>query len=187
MRFGHMNLIKFGMVSAIALSVPAYAQEDPVQSADSTSSEVESTESSDTGSDEIVVTAQRRSENLQDVPISIAAFTGEQLTEANVFTVQDLGRVATNFQATKGVQSSFLRINIRGIGAAGNTTIEPSVAIFVDGIYVPRAGAIVGSLLDMDGVEVLRGPQGTLFGRNATRRRAFAAHRDPAQRFLRAK
>ena len=167
MRFGHMNIIKFGMVSAIALSVPAYAQEDPAQSTDSASSEA-TTESSDAGSEEIVVTAQRRSENIQDVPISIAAFSGEQLTQDNVFTVQDLGRVASNFQATKGVQSSFLRINIRGIGAAGNTTIEPSAAVFVDGIYVPRAGAIVGSLMDMDGVEVLRGPQGTLFGRNAS-------------------
>ena len=116
----------------------------------------------------IVVTAQRRSENIQDVPISISAFSGQMLTEANVLTVQDLGKVASNFQATKGVQSSFLRINIRGIGAAGNTTIEPSVAVFVDGIYVPRAGAIVGGLMDMESVEVLRGPQGTLFGRNAS-------------------
>lgn len=116
----------------------------------------------------ITVTAQKRVENIQDVPISIAAFSGTALQRSNVVTIQDLGRVATNFQASKGVQSSFIRINIRGIGAAGNTTIEPSVASFVDGIYVPRAGAIVSGMLDMESVEVLRGPQGTLFGRNAS-------------------
>src|SRR6476469_8929305 len=116
----------------------------------------------------ITVTAQKRVENIQDVPISIAAFSGPALQRSNIVTIQDLGRVATNFQASKGVQSSFLRINIRGIGAAGNTTIEPSVASFVDGIYVPRAGAIVSGMLDMESVEVLRGPQGTLFGRNAS-------------------
>ncbi|HEY5720861.1 MAG TPA: TonB-dependent receptor [Allosphingosinicella sp.] len=116
----------------------------------------------------ITVTAQRREENIQRVPISIAAFSDEALERANISTVQDLGRVAPNFQATKGVQSSFLRLNVRGIGAAGNTTIEPSVAVFVDGIYVPRAGAVVGALMDMEGIEVLRGPQGTLFGRNAS-------------------
>ena len=138
-----------------------------MQSTDSASSEVRPPKSSDAGSDEIVVTAQRRSREHSGRSDLDRRLFRRAADEDNVFTVQDLGRVATNFQATKGVQSSFLRINIRGIGAAGNTTIEPSVAVFVDGIYVPRAGAIVGSLMDMDGVEVLRGPQGTLFGRNA--------------------
>ena len=117
---------------------------------------------------EIVVTAQKRAENVQDVPISVAAFSGDTLEKANVADIQQLGKVASNYQATKGVQSSFLRVNIRGIGAIGNTTIEPSVAVFVDGAYVPRAGAVVSSMLDIEGVEILRGPQGTLYGRNAS-------------------
>lgn len=120
------------------------------------------------GSGEIVVTAQKRAERLQDVPISMAVFDEEALTKANVMTVQDLSKIATNFTVAKGAQSSYLRLNVRGIGAAGNTAIEPSVAVFVDGVYVPRAGAIIGNFLDMEGVEVLRGPQGTLFGRNAS-------------------
>ena len=117
---------------------------------------------------QIVITAQKRSENVQHVPISVAAFSGQTLTKSNVTDISQLGKLASNYQATKSVQSSFMRVNIRGIGAIGNTTIEPSVAIFVDGAYVPRAGAVVSSLLDIESVEVLRGPQGTLFGRNAS-------------------
>jgi iron complex outermembrane recepter protein len=161
-------LANIGLVWTLATATPAFAQvaqpaEDATEAADAIAGEA-----SGDADTEIVVTAQKRNESIQDVPISMAAFSDAMLDEANVLTIQDIGRIATNFQATKGVQSSFLRVNIRGIGAAGNTTIEPSVAIFVDGVYVPRAGAIVGSLLDMERVEVLRGPQGTLFGRNAS-------------------
>src|SRR3954470_21855146 len=148
------EFINIALVIALANAAPAAAQD------------ADASNEADTGA--IVVTAQKRAEDIQRVPISISAFSGDTLAKTNVTTVQDLGRIASNFQATKGVQSSFLRINIRGIGAAGNTTIEPSVAVFVDGIYVPRAGAIVGSLMDMESIEVLRGPQGTLFGRNAS-------------------
>ncbi len=118
--------------------------------------------------EEIVVTAQKRSERLQEVPISIAAFNEKALATNNVLTVQDLGRIATNFSATRSAQASSIRLAVRGIGAAGNTATEPSVASFVDGIYVPRPGSIIGNFLDIEGVEVLRGPQGTLFGRNAS-------------------
>lgn len=149
------------VLAALGLSTAAHADDNAGSASNST----------DTGSAEggaIVVTAQKRAENVQKVPISIAAFDSEAMTKANVVSVQDIGRVAPNVQVNKGVQSSFLRLNIRGIGSASNTTIEPSVAVFVDGIYIPRAGAIVGSMLDMKSVEVLRGPQGTLFGRNAS-------------------
>ncbi len=116
----------------------------------------------------IIVTAQKRSENVQDVPISVAAFNALKLAEANVLTVQDLPRIATNFTVNRGVQTAGIRLAIRGVGSTGNAAIEPSVASFVDGVYVPRSGSIIGNFLDIDGVEVLRGPQGTLFGRNAS-------------------
>ena len=118
--------------------------------------------------DAIVVTAQKRAENIQDVPISIAAVSGETMESANILTVMDLGRVATNFQTVRSSNTGSTRIGIRGVGSLANTLIEPSVAVFVDGVYVPRSGSILGAFLDIDGVEVLRGPQGTLFGRNAS-------------------
>lgn len=118
--------------------------------------------------DEIVVTAQKRAESAQAVPISIAAFSGKSLDKQNVVTVLDLGKVATNFQTVRSSNTGSTRIGIRGVGSLANTLIEPSVAVFVDGVYVPRSGSVLGAFLDIDGVEVLRGPQGTLFGRNAS-------------------
>ncbi|WP_150292840.1 TonB-dependent receptor [Sphingobium estronivorans] len=140
------------LATALA-TVPAAAQQVPA-----TGATVE----------EIVVTAQKRAENIQDVPISIAAVSGEKMESANVMTVMDLGRVATNFQTVRSSNTGSTRIGIRGVGSLANTLIEPSVAVFVDGVYVPRSGSILGAFLDIDGVEVLRGPQGTLFGRNAS-------------------
>jgi iron complex outermembrane receptor protein len=118
--------------------------------------------------EEIVVTAQKRVESAQDVPLSVAAFSGETLARAGVNTVLDLQRLVPNMNITRGGQTANVRLTIRGIGAAGNSAIDPSVGTFVDGIYVPRPGALFGAFNDMAGVEVLRGPQGTLFGRNAT-------------------
>lgn len=117
---------------------------------------------------DIVVTAQKRAENVQDVPISIAAFSGHTLEKNNVVNIEGLAKVTPNLNVAKGAQTSYVRLAIRGIGAASNTTVEPSVAVFLDGAYVPRVGAVISSLLDMESVEVLRGPQGTLFGRNAS-------------------
>lgn len=119
-------------------------------------------------SGDIVVTAQKRAENVQDVPISIAAFSGATLEKNNVVNLEGLTKVTPNLSVAKGAQTSYVRLAIRGIGAASNTTVEPSVAVFLDGAYVPRVGSAISSLLDMESVEVLRGPQGTLFGRNAS-------------------
>lgn len=119
-------------------------------------------------SNEIIVTAQKRSESVQDVPISIVALSGDTLEKSNVLTVLDLGQVAPNFQSVRSSNTGSTRLGIRGVGSLANTLIEPSVAAFLDGVYVPRSGSILGAFLDIDGVEVLRGPQGTLFGRNAS-------------------
>lgn len=144
-------------LAALLAASPVAAQEAPAVDA-----------ASEDAGDVIVVTAQKRAENIQDVPISIAAVSGETMETANILTVMDLGRVATNFQSVRSSNTGSTRIGIRGVGSLANTLIEPSVAVFMDGVYVPRSGAILGAFLDIDGVEVLRGPQGTLFGRNAS-------------------
>ncbi|MBL8773084.1 MAG: TonB-dependent receptor [Phenylobacterium sp.] len=120
------------------------------------------------GVEEVVVTAQKRAENVQDVPISVTAFSGKALEAAGVQDVRDLRRITPNLSLSTSGQVTNTRVQIRGIGTAGNTAIEPSVGFFLDGIYVPRIGALLSGLNDISSVEVLRGPQGTLFGRNAS-------------------
>lgn len=117
---------------------------------------------------EIIVTAQRRSERLQDVPVAITNLDSVRLVKANIQTLQDLPRIAPTLKGGNGPGTSGVRLSIRGLGSLGNSAIEPSVATFVDGVYIARPGAMYGALLDLDAVEVLSGPQGTLFGRNAS-------------------
>jgi iron complex outermembrane receptor protein len=155
------------LYSAPAAAETAGAAAQP-QASDPQSATNATPQSNSGGDTTIVITAQKRSENVQRVPISVAAFSGQSLAKANVLNVEGIAKLVPNFAVVKGVQSTYVRLNIRGIGAASNTTVEPSVAVFLDGAYVPRVGAAVSSLLDVDSVEVLRGPQGTLFGRNAS-------------------
>ncbi len=117
---------------------------------------------------EIVVTAQKRQETVQSVPITISAFNEATLTKAGITTPGDLQRLVPTFKFTSSIGTLAARLSIRGIGTFSNSAIEPSVAAFMDGIYIPRPASIVNSLLDIEGVEVLSGPQGTLFGRNAS-------------------
>ncbi|WP_337186327.1 TonB-dependent receptor [Phenylobacterium sp.] len=118
--------------------------------------------------EEVVVTAQKRAENVQDVPISVTAFSGETLEAAGVQDVRDLRRITPSLYLATSSNTSNTRIMMRGVGTSGNTAVEPSVATFVDGVYVPRIGSLLAGLNDIGSVEVLRGPQGTLFGRNAS-------------------
>ncbi len=169
-----VNACASAFALAIALgSTPAFAQETAAEpaaeAAEPAADAVEPAADAPAGDEtEIVVTAQKRSENVQDVPISIAAFSGDTLEKNNVVNLEGLTKVTPNLSVAKGAQTSYVRLAIRGIGAASNTTVEPSVAVFLDGAYVPRVGAVISSMLDMESVEVLRGPQGTLFGRNAS-------------------
>jgi iron complex outermembrane receptor protein len=120
------------------------------------------------GLEEVVVTAQRRTESIQDVPLSVMAVTADTLQQANIRTAIDLTRMVPNLRINRLLQSASMVIRVRGVGTPGNTSIDPSVAPFIDGAYIPRPGVLLSNFLDVETVEVLRGPQGTLFGRNAT-------------------
>lgn len=118
--------------------------------------------------EEVVVTAQKREENLQTVPISISAFSGDALKEMGAESVSDLGR------ATAGVSMNNESVtqpayNIRGIQTDDFTVgSDPAVALYVDGVYAARGAGAEIPLDDVERIEILKGPQGTLFGRNAT-------------------
>ena len=118
--------------------------------------------------EEITVTAQKREENVQNVPISVTTFSDDFFTKSNVNTLRDMARYAPNLSLPQSSTIANQRIILRGVGSVGNSAIEPTVAVFIDGVYYPRPSSIVGSMTDLDQAEVLRGPQGTLFGRNAS-------------------
>jgi iron complex outermembrane receptor protein len=119
--------------------------------------------------EEIVVTAQKRAENLQDVPISVTAFAKEDLAVRRIEGVADLGvAVPGLFTAPISSTSTGQRLYIRGLGNVDTTiSIDSKVAVYLDGIYSGKAVGLVFDQVDLDRVEVLKGPQGTLYGRNA--------------------
>ena len=108
--------------------------------------------------EEIIVTAHKRAESIQDVPISITAFSGDFLTENGVVSIEDVSRMAPNFSISTSTQATNNRITIRGSGSVGNSAIESSVGVFIDGVYYSRPGSVIGMLLDVETFEVLRGP-----------------------------
>jgi iron complex outermembrane recepter protein len=120
--------------------------------------------------DEIVVTATGRSAALQDVPLSVTAVSGEALRQSGAQDLRDVAQVAPSLQMTTGQSNATGTVaRVRGIGTGSdNPGFESAVGIFVDGVYRARAGAALSDLPDLERVEVLRGPQGTLFGRNTS-------------------
>ena len=139
-------------IIALAASQPALAQE--------------ATADKEVGSSEIVVTAQRREESLRDVPISITALSGDTLADAGIQDTERLSNLTPGLLVQRSVVG---KISIRGVGNENYTISgDPGVAVHSDGIYVARAAAGLFDLYDIGRVEVLRGPQGTLYGRNAT-------------------
>lgn len=148
----------------LAAPVSAFAQTAPVQTAPTAAS------AEPAGLDDIVVTATKRETNLQDTPISISVVNAEALADRHVQSLMDLadGSVPSLRIATFEARQSALTIGIRGIvpNDANQPAREQGVGVYVDGVYLARQHGLAAALLDIERVEVLKGPQGTLFGRN---------------------
>jgi iron complex outermembrane receptor protein len=151
---------------ALALAVsPAFAAEAAAPAADAASPETDST-----GLTEIVVTATKRETNLQQTPISISVMGADDLKKRHVQSLMDLadGSVPSLRISTFEARQSALTIGIRGIvpDDANQPAREQGVGVYLDGVYLGRQHGLNASLYDVERVEVLKGPQGTLFGRN---------------------
>jgi outer membrane receptor protein involved in Fe transport len=119
--------------------------------------------------EEVVVTATKREQTLQDVPVAVTVTTGETLMKAAVRDVSDLASLVPSLRVSQLQTSTNTNFIIRGFGnGANNPGIEPSVGVFIDGVYRSRSAGAIGDLVDVQRVEVLRGPQSTLFGQNAS-------------------
>ena len=145
---------------AMCFSATVLAQTESVSAPDSESPGVDVIE-------EIIVTAQRRSERLQDVPIAVTAVSPQQIEDLNLVTVKDVQLITPGLTFESGY--NYAQPFIRGVGTSNPTPgIESAVATYVDGAYVTRAIAGLTDMFDMAGVQVIKGAQGTLWGRNAT-------------------
>ena len=142
------GLLKLAPVAAALIATSAFAQERTIE--------------------EVVVTATKRPESLQDIPISVSAFTGDQIEEAGVKDIRDIAGQTPGLQIKSRGETEG-SVFIRGIGSvAPGIGADPAVGIYIDGLYASRGTNATAAFFDVERVEVVKGPQGTLFGRNAS-------------------
>lgn len=115
--------------------------------------------------EEVLVTAQKRTESLSDVPVSVTALSGDKLKESGIENLSDLSQYTPNFKLVEG--GLIPNVYMRGVGSGSNQGFELSVGIFSDGVHLGRPHQTRGAFMDLERVEVLRGPQSILFGKNA--------------------
>src|SRR6202161_4331733 len=116
---------------------------------------------------EIIVTAQKRQQNIQDVPISVIALSAQQLKDGGVTDIKNLQALTPGLTVTSTTSETVTPARIRGIGTVGdNPGLESSVGVVIDGVYRPRNGVGFGNLGEIEQIEILEGPQGELFGKN---------------------
>lgn len=130
---------------------------------------------------DIIVTAQRREQRLQDVPISVNVTSGESIEKSGIADLVSLAARSPGFNLGVGPQSNL--INIRGVGSGLNAGFEQSVGTFVDGVYRPRSRMITAGLFDVERVEILNGPQTTYFGNNTVAGAINITSRKPSRQF----
>jgi outer membrane receptor protein involved in Fe transport len=124
----------------------------------------------DSGNEPIIVTATLRAMDVQDIPLAVTAVAPEALEREGVSDIKSLSSISPSFNIQSSqTETQGTSIKIRGVGTTGNNTgLESSVGVFIDGVYQSRPGVALGDLVDLERLEILRGPQGTLFGRNTS-------------------
>ena len=161
MKLGN-HLLKAAMLSTISIASlsigsAAFAQDNTPQASDEADDNV------------IIVTATKREQTLQEIPVAVTVTSAETIERAQVRDLIDLQTVAPTLRVSQNQTSGNATFSIRGFGNGGNNTgVEPSVGIFIDGVYRSRAGSGISDLPNLKRVEILRGPQSTLFGKNAS-------------------
>lgn len=157
--------------AALVFAAPAVAQDvaAPATAPETTDPVAPAAVDDVAGTGDIVVTATRRAERLSDVPLAVSAVTNETLVNSGANDIRALNQVAPSLLVSSTGSEANASARIRGVGTVGdNPGLESSVALFIDGVYRSRTGVGLSELGEIDRVEVLRGPQGTLFGRNAS-------------------
>jgi outer membrane receptor protein involved in Fe transport len=147
-----------GLMACSALTTPAFAQDADAEAQAARDDNV------------IIVTATRRAQDVQDIPLAVTAISPQQLDNQGVVNIQQISALAPSFTSSQAqLASGSVVLRVRGVGTTSNNIgFESAVGIFIDGAYQSRPGVALGEFVDVERVEVLRGPQGTLFGRNTS-------------------
>ncbi len=167
------------LAGAVLLAAPATAQLTLVANEEDRGTAASVPDSG--ASEDVLVTARRRTERSQDVPIAINAFGAAQIESTRTFNLRDLQQLTPSLVVTN-TNPRNTSINIRGLGnnvAVYNDGLEPAVGVYLDGVYLARPGQTVFDLADLEQIEVLRGPQGTLFGKNTSAGAVVVTTRQP--------
>ena len=160
-----------------SISSPTAYGQGVIGESDALSAEADSIAASDVPSsvsparqyrvEEIVVSARKRSELLEDTPVSVTALSAERLREAGVNRIDDIQELVPNLTFQTSSTGTEALVYIRGVGLPrALTSFDPGVGIYIDGVYLGRSQGLGTALFDIERIEVLKGPQGTLFGRN---------------------
>ena len=167
-RAGQAALLAGACGLALAFSTAAHAQ-DAAAMAEEEAQPAPPAPDQVAEGNEIIVTATKREQTLQDVPIAVSVTSAKTLEQAQIRDLKDLTSVVPSLRVTQLQSSANTNFIIRGFGnGANNAGIEPSVGVFIDGVYRSRSAAQIGDFPDVQRIEVLRGPQSTLFGKNAS-------------------
>ena len=186
-RTATVRTVMLAGVAAVAIPASVSAQdtdlEEVQQQTDSDGDNIPDAADASTGN-VIIVTATKREQTLQETPVSVSVTSGETLERAEIRDLQDLQTVAPSLRVSQLQSSANTTFIIRGFGnGANNVGIEPSVGVFIDGVYRSRSASSINDLANVSRIEVLRGPQNTLFGMNASAGVISVVTREPQFEF----